>query len=186
MGRIQSVEQTRRLYEHARALGYTGINFDLIFGLPKQRPETFERTLEQVVELGPDRVAVFSYAHVPWMRSHQRRFDEALIPRPVERFMLFAAALRHFLEAGYLQIGMDHFARPDDELARARLSSGACTATSRATRCARPATCWPSASPASRRARALRPEPQAAGALLPRRGGGPAPHRARLGAHRGR
>jgi oxygen-independent coproporphyrinogen-3 oxidase len=121
VGRVQSLEQTRRLYEHARDLGYTGINFDLIFGLPKQRLETFERTLEQVVELGPDRVAVFSYAHVPWMRSHQRRFDEALIPRPVERFQLFGAALRHFLEAGYLQIGMDHFARPDDELARARL-----------------------------------------------------------------
>jgi len=121
VGRIQPVELTRRLYEHARALGFRGINFDLIYGLPKQRLETFRRTLETVIELGPDRVAVFSYAHVPWMRPHQRRFDEALLPQPVEKFQLFALAHRLFLEAGYLQIGMDHFARPDDELAQARL-----------------------------------------------------------------
>ena len=122
VGRIQSVEQTRHLYDYARLLGYRGINFDLIYGLPKQREETFARTLDRVLEMGPDRVAVFSYAHVPWMRPHQRRFDEALLPRPVEKFGLFALAHRRFLEAGYLQIGMDHFARPDDELARARLS----------------------------------------------------------------
>jgi oxygen-independent coproporphyrinogen-3 oxidase len=121
VGRIQSVELTRTLFEHARALGYRGINFDLIYGLPKQRRETFARTLELVVEMGPDRVAVFSYAHVPWMRPHQKRFDEALLPDPVEKFRLFALAHRRFLEAGYLQIGMDHFARADDELARARL-----------------------------------------------------------------
>jgi oxygen-independent coproporphyrinogen-3 oxidase len=119
--RIQSVELTRAIYEHARALGYRGINFDLIYGLPKQRRETFDRTLELVVGMRPDRVAVFSYAHVPWMRPHQKRFDEALLPDPVEKFRLFALAHRRFLEAGYLQIGMDHFARESDELAQARL-----------------------------------------------------------------
>lgn len=122
VGRVQSVELTRELHEHARSLGYRGINFDLIYGLPKQLPETFAATLDRVLELGPDRVAVFGYAHVPWMRPHQRAFDEALLPTPVERFGLFSLALRRFLEAGYVQIGMDHFARPDDELARARLA----------------------------------------------------------------
>jgi oxygen-independent coproporphyrinogen III oxidase len=122
VGRVQTFEQTRDLFEYARWLGYSGINFDLIYGLPRQRLETFERTLELVVGLGPDRVAVFAYAHVPWMRPHQRRLDEALLPGPAERFRLFAAALRRFLSAGYLQIGMDHFARQGDELARARLA----------------------------------------------------------------
>jgi oxygen-independent coproporphyrinogen-3 oxidase len=121
VGRIQSVELTRTLYEHARQLGYRGINFDLIYGLPKQRPETFGQTLERVLEMAPDRLAVFSYAHVPWMRPHQRAFDESLIPGPPEKFQLFTLALRRFVEAGYVQIGMDHFARPDDELALARL-----------------------------------------------------------------
>jgi oxygen-independent coproporphyrinogen III oxidase len=122
VGRVQSVEQTRRLYDYARFLGYRGINFDLIYGLPKQREETFGKTLDLVLQMGPDRVAIFSYAHVPWMRPHQRRFDEALLPRPAEKFGLFALARRRFLEAGYIQIGMDHFARPEDELAQARLA----------------------------------------------------------------
>jgi oxygen-independent coproporphyrinogen-3 oxidase len=121
VGRVQPLELTREIYQHARRLGFRGINFDLIYGLPRQRPETFRRTVEQVVEMGPDRVAVFSYAHVPWMRPHQRRFDEKLIPQAAEKFQLFALAHRLLLEAGYIQIGMDHFARPDDELAMARL-----------------------------------------------------------------
>jgi oxygen-independent coproporphyrinogen-3 oxidase len=122
VGRVQSVELTGRLHDYARRLGFRGINFDLIYGLPKQRPETFARTLDRVLEMAPDRVAVFSYAHVPWMRPAQRAFDEALLPSPVEKLQLFALAMRRFLEAGYVQIGMDHFARPDDELARARLA----------------------------------------------------------------
>ena len=121
IGRIQTVEQTRLLYEHARDLGFRGINFDLIFGLPRQRLDTFKKTLEQVLEMGPDRVATFGYAHIPWMRPAQRRFKEEELPDPAQRFGLFFAALRTFLDAGYVQIGMDHFARPDDELARARL-----------------------------------------------------------------
>jgi len=121
VGRVQPVELTREIYLCARELGFRGINFDLIYGLPKQRPETFRRTLETVLEMAPDRVAVFSYAHVPWMRPNQRRFDEKLLPAPAEKFALFALAHRLFLEGGYVQIGMDHFARPEDELAQARL-----------------------------------------------------------------
>lgn len=122
IGRLQSVEQTRSLYEYCRFLGFKGINFDLIYGLPKQREETFAQTLATVIEMKPDRVAVFGYAHVPWMRPQQRQFAETLIPQAPQRFRLFALAHRYFLEAGYLQIGLDHFARPEDELAQARLA----------------------------------------------------------------
>ena len=121
IGRVQTVAQTQALYEHARDLGFRGINFDLIFGLPRQRLDTFQQTLDRVLEMRPDRVAAFGYAHVPWMRSAQRKFTEEELPDAPTRFALFFAALRTFLDAGYVQIGMDHFARPDDELARARL-----------------------------------------------------------------
>ena len=120
-GRVQTVAQTRRLFDYARGLGYSGINVDLIYGLPLQREETFARTLDRVIEFGPDRVAVFGYAHVPWMRPNQKKFNEQELPGPADRFRLYVLALRRFLEAGYVQIGMDHFARPDDELGRARL-----------------------------------------------------------------
>ncbi len=120
IGRRQTVEQTRRLYDYARALGYRGINFDLIYGLPGQAPETFTQTLKTVLQMGPDRVAVFSYAHVPWMRPHQRKFAESSLLPPEEKFRLFALAHHYFTEAGYVQIGMDHFARPEDELSQAR------------------------------------------------------------------
>ncbi len=121
IGRCQTVAHTRRLLEYARALGYSGINVDLIYGLPLQRVDTWLRTLDLVLDMAPDRAAVFGYAHVPWMRPHQRGMREAELPGPADRFGLFVAALRRFLEAGYVQIGMDHFARPDDELGRARL-----------------------------------------------------------------
>ncbi len=121
VGRVQTVEQTRLLFDHARGLGFKGINFDLIFGLPRQRLDTFQLTLDRVLEMGPDRVAAFGYAHVPWMKPNQRKFTDDELPGAGDRFGLYMAALRGFLEAGYVQIGMDHFARPDDELARARL-----------------------------------------------------------------
>jgi len=118
--REQSAELTARVYRQARALGFAGINFDLIYGLPKQRLETFDRTLDTVLELRPDRVAVFSYAHVPWMHRHQRVFDEQLIPQGPAKLRLFKLAFDRLSAAGYQQIGMDHFAVPEDELARAR------------------------------------------------------------------
>jgi oxygen-independent coproporphyrinogen III oxidase len=122
VNRIQPEDQTRELYEHARKLGFRGINFDLIFGLPKQQPETFAKTLDAIVDMRPDRIALFSYAHVPWIRPHQRKFDEALLPNASLKFQLFTQSLKKFIQADYLQIGMDHFSVADDELAQARLA----------------------------------------------------------------
>jgi oxygen-independent coproporphyrinogen-3 oxidase len=116
------VEQTEALYRHARAVGYRTINFDLVYGLPLQRQETFAQTLAEVIRMRPDRLALFSYAHVPWMRPHQRAIDEGHLPAPVSKFRLFEMARSKLMAAGYIPIGMDHFALPDDELAKARLS----------------------------------------------------------------
>jgi oxygen-independent coproporphyrinogen III oxidase len=117
--RTQSAPKTRELLEAARELGFASVNFDLIYGLPHQRPETFDRTLEIVLEMRPDRLAVYSFAYVPWIRGNQRRIDESTLPDRETKFALFALAVRRFLAAGYAQIGMDHFAVPEDELARA-------------------------------------------------------------------
>lgn len=118
--RVQSVEQTRAVIEHARALGFGGVNVDLIYGLPFQEPASFERTIELVLELGVDRTAVYSFAFVPWIRGHQKTLHEDDLPDAPLKYALFALARERFLAAGYEPIGMDHFARPDDELARAR------------------------------------------------------------------
>ncbi len=118
--RIQTVEQTAHLVEHARGLGFSGINIDLIYGLPHQTPETFARTVDTVAEIGADRSAVYSFAHVPWMHAHMKRLPADALPTRDTKFALFAAARERFLAAGYSPIGMDHFARPDDELAVAR------------------------------------------------------------------
>jgi oxygen-independent coproporphyrinogen III oxidase len=120
VNRIQSLEQTSRLVEHARARGFRGINIDLIYGLPRQTPETFERTVEAVIHLEVDRAAVYSFAFVPWVRGHQKKLEEDELPDAATKVTLFAIARERFLAAGYEPIGMDHFARPDDDLARAR------------------------------------------------------------------
>lgn len=120
VNRVQPFELTRRLVEQSRALGFGSLNLDLMYGLPHQQPDTFQRTLDQVVSLRPERIAVFNYAHVPWMRPHQRKIDELALPIVGARFELYSRAMRTFGEAGYVQIGMDHFALPDDELARAQ------------------------------------------------------------------
>lgn len=119
IGRIQPDEQVRRTIEAARAAGFAGINVDLIYGLPEQDPERFRRTVEAVVELGPDRVACFGYAHVPAMQRHQRALERFRIPEAEERLALFRLAVEGFTGAGYEWIGLDHFARPDDALAAA-------------------------------------------------------------------
>jgi oxygen-independent coproporphyrinogen-3 oxidase len=119
INRIQPADATQRLVEEARRLGFPSVNVDLIYGLPYQTPETFSRTIDRVLAIGPDRLAVYSYANVPWMKKHQN----VLVPHlPDERtkFEIFRTALSRFTEAGFEYIGMDHFARPDDELARAR------------------------------------------------------------------
>jgi oxygen-independent coproporphyrinogen-3 oxidase len=120
INRVQSLEQTAELVEHARRRGFRGINVDLIYGLPHQTPESFERTVDSVVGLGIDRAAVYSFAFVPWVRGHQKKIEEDQLPDARTKLALFAIARERFLRAGYEPIGMDHFARPDDELARAK------------------------------------------------------------------
>src|ERR1019366_5077223 len=117
--RIQPFEMTRDLIDAARRLGFDSINVDLIYGLPLQTAERFSRTVEQVVTLVPDRVAMFSYAHVPWLHKQQGALATRL-PEGMEKFHIFRAGLEHFVNAGYQYIGMDHFARPNDELAVAQ------------------------------------------------------------------
>jgi oxygen-independent coproporphyrinogen III oxidase len=117
--RIQSYGHTRELFDNARALGFESINADLIYGLPKQTRSSFQKTLDLVLELDPDRLAVFSYAHVPVLKHQQRSFEKYL-PSESEKLQLFVEAMQRLTAAGYEQIGMDHFARPTDGLVAAR------------------------------------------------------------------
>jgi oxygen-independent coproporphyrinogen-3 oxidase len=114
--RIQPFELTAGLIQSARALGFDSVNVDLIYGLPYQTAETFAQTVDQIIELAPDRIALFSYAHVPWLKKQQGSFVGHL-PEGMTKFEIFRTGLLKFLEAGYLYIGMDHFAKPGDELA---------------------------------------------------------------------
>jgi oxygen-independent coproporphyrinogen-3 oxidase len=118
--RHQPFEQTRELLEHARELGFSGVNFDLIYGLPYQTPESWERTLRQVLSLRPDRLAVYSFAFIPEVLKHQRRMPAEALPDARTKLGLFRAAWAAFADAGYRPIGMDHFAVPEDELSRAQ------------------------------------------------------------------
>lgn len=117
--RVQPYELTRNLITAARGLGFGSLNIDLIYGLPYQTAETFRATVAQALTLEPDRVAMFSYAHVPWLKKQQGSFA-AHLPEGREKFAIFRAGLEGFLNAGYIYIGMDHFARPGDELAVAQ------------------------------------------------------------------
>ena len=117
--RVQPYEMTRDLIVAAREIGFQSINIDLIYGLPYQTADSFRATIDQALTLRPDRVAMFSYAHVPWLKKQQGSF-EAHLPEGMEKFRIFRAGLEQFLSAGYLYIGMDHFARPGDELAIAQ------------------------------------------------------------------
>jgi oxygen-independent coproporphyrinogen-3 oxidase len=119
VNRRQPEALTRALFEAARRLGFESINIDLIYGLPLQTPASFGRAVDAVVSMRPDRVAVYSYAHVPWIRAHQRRIPPETLPSAPRKLELFFGAMERFLAAGYRQIGMDHFACPDDEIARA-------------------------------------------------------------------
>jgi oxygen-independent coproporphyrinogen III oxidase len=120
VNRIQSVEETREVIDAARAHGFRSVNVDLIFGLPKQTLAGFGASLERVVECDPDRIALYSYAHLPAMFMPQRRILESDLPTPELKLQLMTSAIRRLEEAGYVHIGMDHFARPDDELAVAQ------------------------------------------------------------------
>jgi len=119
VNRVQSYEETAALVDHSRAEGFTSVNIDLIYGLPYQTVKGFRRTLDQVLTIRPDRLAVYSFAFVPWMKAHMKHIPETSLPGAQVKLELLAMAQQVFGEAGYRQIGMDHFALPEDELARA-------------------------------------------------------------------
>jgi len=116
VNRIQPEEMTRRLIDWARGLGFYSINVDLIYGLPHQTVATFRKTVEKIIDLNPDRIAVFNYAHVPWLKKHQKMIKEEYLPRGREKLEILKMTIERFCDAGYVYIGMDHFAKPEDEL----------------------------------------------------------------------
>ncbi|MCD8213403.1 MAG: oxygen-independent coproporphyrinogen III oxidase [Campylobacter sp.] len=114
--RIQPYEITRNAVDMARSVGINSINMDLIYGLPYQSLESFKHTLGLALSLNPDRLAVFNYAHVPWIKKSMRKFDEATLPSPKVKLEILKFTAEFFTRNGYKMIGMDHFAKPDDEL----------------------------------------------------------------------
>ncbi|MFV1996549.1 MAG: oxygen-independent coproporphyrinogen III oxidase [Acidiferrobacterales bacterium] len=120
VNRIQSREQTLSVLKEARSLGFRSINMDLIYGLPFQSVASFSETLEQVIEANPDRLSVFNYAHLPEMFKPQRRINADDLPSAEEKLAILQATIQILGEAGYVYIGMDHFAKPEDELAIAQ------------------------------------------------------------------
>ncbi|HTJ47230.1 MAG TPA: oxygen-independent coproporphyrinogen III oxidase [Kofleriaceae bacterium] len=120
VNRIQTVDDTRRILDYARAIGFASVNFDLIYGLPMQTPSSWARTIDEICVLRPDRISLFSFAYVPDVKPHQRRLPSAHIPHGPAKLALFRLAHDQLVDAGYRAIGMDHFALPEDELARAR------------------------------------------------------------------
>nr|WP_107846288.1 oxygen-independent coproporphyrinogen III oxidase [Litoreibacter ponti] len=117
IGRPQSVEQTAKVVEFLRARGTPSINFDLLYGLPHQTSDSFQATLDHVIKMAPDRLAIYGYAHVPWMSKRQVMIDEATLPDKRARLQLAEQAHDAFVAVGYEAIGIDHFARPSDTLA---------------------------------------------------------------------
>jgi oxygen-independent coproporphyrinogen-3 oxidase len=120
VNRVQSEEQTLAVMDAARAAGFASINVDLIYGLPKQNLLSFNRTLGRIIAASPDRIAIYNYAHLPTRFKPQRRIAEADLPTPDVKLKLLGLAAQRLGEAGYVYIGMDHFARPDDSLSVAQ------------------------------------------------------------------
>ena len=119
--RIQPCEMTRQAMDWMRELEFGSINLDLIYGLPHQTPESFGETLETVLEMNPDRLALFSYAHVPWIKPAQKILEAKILPSPETKLQVLKLVIEKLTAGGrYVYIGMDHFARPDDELAVAQ------------------------------------------------------------------
>ncbi len=115
--RVQSEEKTREVVDAAREHKIPSVNIDLIYGLPLQTPRSFERTVERVIAIRPERVALFHYAHVPWLKRHQTALETDDAPQLDTKFTIFCRAVEQFEDAGYVYIGLDHFAVPEDELA---------------------------------------------------------------------
>jgi oxygen-independent coproporphyrinogen-3 oxidase len=122
INREQTFEQTREVVEQVRARGVLSVNCDVLYGLPHQTRQSVDRTIEQVMSLRPDRIALFGYAHVPWMKTHQKMIDESALPDVTERFAQMNRASSALTASGYTAIGIDHFALPGDSLAIAAAS----------------------------------------------------------------
>lgn len=120
INRVQSEEITRQTVEWARELGFDSVNLDLIYGLPFQSLESFAVTVDKIIDISPNRIAVFNYAHVPWLKKHQNIIPSEAIPSPDERLGILKMTIEKLIGAGYEYIGMDHFAKPTDELAIAQ------------------------------------------------------------------
>lgn len=118
--RIQPFAQTKMAIDWLRNAGFKSINIDLIYGLPQQTPETFSKTLDEVLCLAPNRLAVFSYAHVPWIKPAQKILEDRVLPTPETKLAMLKVTIERLTSEGYVYIGMDHFAREDDELAIAQ------------------------------------------------------------------
>lgn len=117
VNRIQPEELTRRVVDWARELGFVSLNVDLIYGLPFQTVPDFEKTIASLIDMNPDRIALFNFAYVPWMKKHQELIHKEELPTPEEKWNILKMAVEKLTGAGYIFIGMDHFAKPDDELA---------------------------------------------------------------------
>jgi oxygen-independent coproporphyrinogen-3 oxidase len=114
--RVQTEELSRHVIDVCRKEKFDSINVDLIFGLPHQTVESFEKTVDKIIEINPDRMAVFNFAYVPWMKPIQKSIKEKDLPSPEEKFKILKMVIEKFTTAGYVYVGMDHFAKPDDEL----------------------------------------------------------------------
>lgn len=120
INRLQPFENVKKVTELARQIGYTSISHDLVYGLPFQNIEQFEKTIRKTIELSPDRLSLYSYAHVPWLKGNgQRGFDENNLPSAAAKRQLYESGRLIFEENGYTEVGMDHFARPGDSLFKA-------------------------------------------------------------------
>jgi oxygen-independent coproporphyrinogen-3 oxidase len=120
INRVQSEEITRQTVTWAQELGFQSINLDLIYGLPYQTLESFALTVDKIIDISPNRIAVFNYAHVPWLKKHQNVMPAEALPTPDERLQILKMTIEKLVRAGYEYIGMDHFAKPTDELAVAQ------------------------------------------------------------------
>ena len=121
VNRIQPYEMVEKAVTASRKAGFESINADLIYGLPKQSLASFNTTLDKIIELSPDRIALYNYAHLPSRFKAQRQIIESDLPSAEERLQIFLMSVRRLLDAGYIYIGLDHFSKPDDELNKARL-----------------------------------------------------------------
>ena len=120
VNRIQPESITRDAVNWSRTLGFKSVNIDLIYGLPFQTVETFAETVDRIIDISPDRLAVFNYAHVPWLKPHQKLIDERTLPSAEVKLEIFKMTIEKLLDAGYWNIGMDHFAKKSDELTLAQ------------------------------------------------------------------